>query len=106
MRILRRLLGCVQHTPLVPNYPLSYSLQSRSRESVSYTDAPAHYTGLNTVWNTVYKTIETVGFLGLIVGFHVVCFALPCVEACSVRSVKPQAFCFIIVALRMYTLLS
>ena len=33
---------CVQQTPLVPNYPLYYSLQSRSRESVSYTDAPAH----------------------------------------------------------------
>ena len=29
-------------TPLVPDYPLSYSLQSRSRESVSYADALAH----------------------------------------------------------------
>ena len=31
--------------PTFPTYHLSYSLQSRSRESVSYTDAPAH-TGL------------------------------------------------------------
>ena len=31
-------------------YLLSYSLQSRSRESVSYTDAPAH-TGPNTLTN-------------------------------------------------------
>ena len=40
--------GCVQHTPLVPNYPLSYSLQSRSRESESFMDAPAH-SGPNTL---------------------------------------------------------
>ena len=26
----------------MPDYPLSYSLQSRSRELMSYTDAPAH----------------------------------------------------------------
>ena len=38
-----KLGGCAQHTPLVPNYPLSCSLQSRSCESVSFTDAPAHY---------------------------------------------------------------
>ena len=37
----------IHHLPLVPDYPLSYSLQSRSRECVSYTDAPAH-TGLST----------------------------------------------------------
>ena len=38
VRMLRTLC---QHTLLVPNCPLSYSLQSRSSESVSYTDAPA-----------------------------------------------------------------
>ena len=35
----------IQHTPLVPNYPLSYLLQSCSHKSVSYMDAPGH-TGL------------------------------------------------------------
>ena len=36
-------LGCENAAEAVPNYPLPYSLQPPSRESVSYTDAPTQY---------------------------------------------------------------
>ena len=49
----------------MPDYPLSYSLQSRSRECVSYTDAPAH-TGPKRSDNYIYVIIIT-GILIIII---------------------------------------